>query len=457
MPSHMVDSALFRDQFGTEEMRKIFEDRSLLQKWLDVEAALARAEASVGVIPKPAAEEISRKASADLLDADAIKRGIDETSHPIVPFLRAYQTVCEGDAGEYIHWGATTQDIIDTGMVLQLRAAYDVIERDLAETIRILCGMARKYRDTLMAGRTHGVHALPITFGFKVAVWLAELQRTRERLRDAHGRILVLSLAGAVGTLNSFGKDALKIQRLVAEDLGLANPPISWHAARDGTAEWTALLGLLAGTMGKIANEIMNLMKTEVDELEEPFHRGKVGSSTMPHKRNPMICEAVISISRIVRSHVPLAMEVMMSEHERDMSAWQSEWEFVPEGCILTGAILHQMNFVLGNLIVKPDQMRRNLDALGGLILSEAVMLRLGESVGRQTAHDFVYEISMEAFEKEIPFRELLEKDENVSSRLSAGEIEELLDPSNYVDHCGALVDGVIAACEAGSLTVRGT
>ncbi|MDP6087739.1 MAG: adenylosuccinate lyase [Nitrospinota bacterium] len=451
MASHMVDSALFKDQFGTEEMRRTFDDRNLLQKWMDVEAALARAEAAVGLIPRSAAEEISRRCSADLLDVEAIKRGIDETSHPIVPFLHAYQAVCGKEAGECLHWGATTQDIIDTGMVLQIREAYDVIQRDVSEIIRIICDMARKYRDTLMAGRTHGVHALPITYGFKTAIWACELHRHRERLRAARPRVLVSSLFGAVGTLNSFGKDALEIQRLVSEDLGLDVPEISWHSARDGVAEWTALLGLLAGTLGKIANEIINLMKTEVDEVEEPFHHGKVGSSTMPHKRNPMICEAVVAASRIVRSHVPLALEVMMSEHERDMSAWQAEWEFVPEACTLTGAVLHQMKFVLSNLIVKPDNMRKNLDALGGLILSEAVMLRLGESIGRQTAHDLVYKISMETFEKGVPFAELLAKDEKVSAHLSPEEIEGLLDPANYVDHCGTLVDRAIAVCEAGS------
>ncbi|MEE8110394.1 MAG: adenylosuccinate lyase [bacterium] len=451
MPSHMVDSALFRDQFGTEEMRRIFDDRNLLQKWMDVETALARAEAGVGLIPQAAAEEISRKASADLLDIEAIKRGIDETSHPIVPFLSAYQAVCDGDAGEYIHWGATTQDIMDTGMVLQLREAYDVIQRDLGEIVRTLCALARTHRDTLMAGRTHGVHALPITFGFKVAVWLSELRRSQVRLDEARARVLVSSVAGAVGTLNSFGENAFEIQRCVSEDLGLGVPEISWHSARDGVAEFVALLGILSGTLGRIANEIINLMKTEVDELEEPFHHGKVGSSTMPHKRNPMICEAVVAVTRIVRSHVPLAMEAMMSEHERDMSTWQAEWEFLPEACVLSGAVLHHMKFVLANLVVKPDRMRRNLDALGGLILSEAVMLRLGGFVGRQTAHDLVYDICMEAFEKGIPFRELLARDEKVSAHLKPDEIEGLLDPAGYVAHCGTLVDRVVAACERGS------
>ncbi|MEE9197138.1 MAG: lyase family protein, partial [bacterium] len=241
MPSHMVDSALFRDQFGTEEMRRIFDDRNLLQKWMDVETALARAEAGVGLIPQAAAEEISRKASADLLDVEAIKRGIDETSHPIVPFLSAYQAVCEGDAGEYIHWGATTQDIMDTGMVLQLREAYDVIQRDLGEIVRTLCALARTHRDTLMAGRTHGVHALPITFGFKVAVWLSELRRSQVRLDEARARVLVSSVAGAVGTLNSFGENAFEIQRCISKDLGLGVPEISWHSARDGVAEFVAL------------------------------------------------------------------------------------------------------------------------------------------------------------------------------------------------------------------------
>ncbi|MFQ5915285.1 MAG: adenylosuccinate lyase [Nitrospinota bacterium] len=449
MPSHMVDSALFRDQFGTEEMRRIFDDSNLLQKWMDVEAALARAEAAVGLIPQSAAEEISRKAKADLLDVDAIKLGIDQTSHPLVPFLGAYQAVCEGDVGQYLHWGATTQDIMDTGTILQIREAYDIVERDLAEIIRTLCGLARKHRETLMAGRTHGVHALPITFGFKVAVWLSELRRNQERLRAARPRVLVANLVGAVGTLNSFGEKALEIQRRVSVDLGLGVPDISRQSARDSLAEWTALLGVLAGSLGKIAKEIINLMKTEVDELEEPFHRGKVGSSTMPHKRNPMICQAVVAVSRIVRSHVPLAMEAMMSEHERDMSTWQTEWEFLPEACTLTGAVLHQMKFVLANLIVKPDKMRMNLDILGGLILSEAVMLRLGEFVGRQTAHDIVYDLSMEAFEKGLPFGDLLARDEKVSAHLSPGEIDALLDPASYVAHCGTLVDRVVAACES--------
>jgi adenylosuccinate lyase len=445
----MVDSALFRDQFGTEEMRRIFDDRNLLQKWMDVEAALARAEASVGMIPESAAEEISRKAKAELLDMEAVKRGIDETSHPVVPFLKAYQSVCAGDAGEYIHWGATTQDIMDTGAVLQISDAYDVIQRDVAEIIRILCELARNHKGTLMAGRTHGVHALPITFGFKVAMWVSELHRSRMRLAEARSRILVSSLVGAVGTMNGFGEHALEIQRLVSEDLGLGVPEISWQSSRDRFAEFTALLGILAGSMGRIGKEIINLMKTEVDELEEPFHHGKVGSSTMPHKRNPMICQAVVAVSRIVRSHVALAMEVMMSDHERDMSAWQAEWEFLPEACTLTGAILGQMKFVLANLIVKPHKMQKNLDALGGLILSEAVMLRLGEFMGRQTAHDVVYDISMEAFEKGTPFRALLAEDEKVSAHLSKEEIEGLLDPASYVIHCGTLVDRVIAASES--------
>jgi 3-carboxy-cis,cis-muconate cycloisomerase len=375
----MVDSALFRDQFGTEEMRRIFDDRNLLQKWMDVEAALARAEASVGLIPESAAKEISRKAKAELLDMEAIKKGIDVTSHPVQPFLTAYQSVCEEGAGEYMHWGTTTQDIMDSGAVLQIREAYEVIQRDLAEIIQILCALAREHKGTLMAGRTHGVHALPITFGFKVAIWVSELRRNRMRLAAARPRVLVSSLFGAVGTLNGFGENALEIQRLVSEDLGLGVSEVSWHPARDSIAEFTALLGMMAGTLGKIANEIINLMKTEVDELEEPFHHGKVGSSTMPHKRNPMICEAVVAVSRIVRSHVPLAMEAMMSEHERDMSAWQAEWEFLPEACIMTGGILGQMKFVLANLIVKPHKMQKNLDALGGLILSEAVMMPAGK------------------------------------------------------------------------------
>ena len=443
MPSHILDSAFLKDLYGTAEMRAVFDDMSLLQKWLDTEVALAQAEAEIGVIPADAAEEITRRARADQLDTVRIKQLVDQTVHPIVPLIRVLKEACDGDAGEYIHWGATTQDIMDTAMVLQVKEAIAILGPRLGALIDTLTALAIRHRDTSMAGRTHGQQALPITFGYKVAVWLAEVQRHRKRLEQCKPRVLVGEFGGAVGTLASVAEHGLEIQQGMMARLGLGVPPIAWHAARDNLAEFASLLGMMAATTGKIAHEVISLQRTEIAEVEEPFNEGQVGSSTMPHKRNPMICEAILALARLVMHSVPAALDAMIQEHERDWVGDHMEWAYLPEMCIMADGALQLTTRVVSGLQVHPARMRRNLDQLNGLMLSEAVMLALAQRVGRQTAHDVVYECSMRAVEQSLPFRQTLAEHPVVAQHLTSQDIERLLDPGHYTGLAGQFVDRV--------------
>jgi 3-carboxy-cis,cis-muconate cycloisomerase len=444
MGSHMINSKLFRDQFSTQEMRDIFSDENMVQKWIDVEVALALAEAELGLIPKEAAQEIQRKGDASLFNFEAIKKGIDHTWHPIVPFIREYKSLCDNGWGEYIHWGVTTQDIMDTGVVLQIREGLVVVERELKRIEGILCQMSEAHSSTVMAGRTHGQHALPITFGYKVAVWAAEIHRHLERLEQLKARVLTGNVSGAVGTFASLGDIGWDVQRRLMEILQLNVPEIAWHVSRDRIADVTTFLGMVGGTFGKIANEIIQLQKTEIAELEEPFQFGKVGSSTMPQKRNPMACEAVVAVSTLLRTQSSLGIEVMVQEHERDMGPWQAEWEFVPEMFQLSGAVLYHMGWILEKLHVRPDNMAQNLEKSNGLIMSEAVMMRLADKMGRQQAHDVVYEIAMEAFESDTPFAEKLKKNSEVIQVMTPEEIDHILNPYHYIGLSERFVKNVI-------------
>jgi 3-carboxy-cis,cis-muconate cycloisomerase len=441
MPSNAIDSLIFKDMYGTDDLRAVFSDENLVQCWLDYEAALARAEAAVGLVPLEAAEEITRRARVENIDFKTLRTGIYQTTHELVPLIWQLASLCEGTAGGYVHWGATTQDVTDTGLVLQIKAAYAIILRDLRALATALADLARRERDTIMPGRTHGQHALPITFGFKVAVWLAEVRRHVERMEQAAPRVLVGQFAGAAGTLASVGEQGLVIQRLMMADLGLGVPEICWHPARDGFAEYVSVLAMIAMTMSKIAHEVLLLQKSEVAELEEPYVRGKVGSSTMPHKRNPMICEGILAEARMVRGIQNTVLSAMESEHERDWGAVHVEWACVPEASILAGgAVAHTLR-VISNLIVYRERMRQNVDALHGLILSEAVMLQLGEHLGRQVAHEVVHETSMLAYELGRPLKELLQEDDRVTRHLTSAQIEALLDPAAYTGLCGVFID----------------
>jgi adenylosuccinate lyase len=444
VPSHIIDFVLFGDQFSTPEMRAVFDEQAMIQRWLDVEAALARGQAELGIVPEASADAIAAAARVERLDLEAVKRDLGVTAHPIVPVIRALERAA-GEHGRWVHWGATTQDIMDTGMVLQLRDARVLVRRDVVALVDVLASLAALHRDTVMAGRTHAQQALPITFGFKVAVWIAELIRQVSRLDQSAPRLLVGQLAGAVGTLAGFGPRGEELQRRVMTRLGLGVPPIAWHASRDSVTEFVTLLALIGGTVARIATEVIELQRSEVAELEEPFTPGKVGSSTMPHKRNPAHAERVVAIGRLLRGLAGTALETMVAAHERDMSVGRAEWALVPEACCLAAAATSWTLGIARGLRVDPARMRENLDRLGGLILSEAVMLRLGEALGRNAAHDVVYGPAMAAFEGKGSFRDLLLAEPRVAASLSAAELDRLLDPTGYTGLAGIFVDRVLA------------
>jgi adenylosuccinate lyase len=335
---------------------------------------------------------------------------------------------------------------MDTGLILQLRDALDSLQEDMRALRDLWRDLAVRYRDTPMIGRTHGQHAPPITFGFKVAIWLAELDRHLDRMAACRPRLLVGQLAGAVGTLASFGPRGMEIQQLMMADLGLGAPAICWHTARDGLAELVGILGMLCATLAKVALEVIHLQQTEVAEVEEPFMWGKVGSSTMPHKRNPMMCELIVALGRIVRQDTALALDTMVQEHERDMGAWQAEWEYVPRACLLTASALAHSIQVARGLRVDSRRMRANMDLSGGLAMSEPVMLELGRHIGRQEAHDVVYRISMAVAETGGSFLEALRADPGVNAHLSASQIDALLEPERYLGAAPACVDRVVDA-----------
>ena len=443
--AYVADSLLFRDQFGTEEVRNIFCDASTVQRWLDVEAALAKVQGRMGIIPQAAADEIVKNCLVKNIDLKDLKREMDRTSHPIVPLLRAMKEVCDGDAGEYIHWGATTQDIIDTGTILQIKDAIDVIQANYQQVYEKACALALQYRDTTMVGRSHGQQALPITFGFKVAVWADELRRNLDRIEQMRERVLVGQLSGAVGTLAALGDDGIAVQEGVFEELGLATPNITWHVSRDRIAEMVCVLAMVTATLGKIANEVYSLQKTETSELEEPFAMGKVGSSTMPHKRNPPSCETVMALSRLIRSSAPVAIEAIMAEHERDKVVLQTEREFVSKTCLLADAAAKKTAAVLAGLNVYTKNMESNLFVQNGLLLSEAVMMSLSDKLGRQEAHEIVYKICMEVFENGGALKDALMQNSLVCSHIAESEIDAMLDPHVYTGLAATFVDRVVS------------
>jgi adenylosuccinate lyase len=446
--STMIDSKVFCDWFGSQEVRDIFTDEYRLQCWLDVEAALAKVQGKLEMIPGEAAEEISAKARISNLDLDEFKKEADRTVHPIMPLIWGLQKACRKEQGEYIHWGPTTQDIMDTGMMLQIKNASAVLFRDLIQIEKILVNLAKKYRSTPMAGRTHGQHALPLTFGFKVAVWLAEVRRHLQRWEQRKGGILVGNLSGAVGTHAAMGGLGIKVQKGVMEELGLGEPEITWHTARDRIAEFVSILASICATLGKMAKEVINLQKTEVGELAEPFAMGKVGSSTMPQKRNPHLCEAILALSKLVRYHSALALEGMVQEHERDMAAWMAEWEMVPQVCIYASGVLKHSKAILQDLWVNEKRMRSNLGMLKGLILSEHIMFALAEKIGHHAAHRIIYEVAMKAHDTGQDFKEALLADSRVASHLSPEKIDQLLEPEKYTGLSVELVDQLISKRE---------
>jgi 3-carboxy-cis,cis-muconate cycloisomerase len=443
MPSTVFDSAIYRDFFGTPAMRAVWSDEALVARYVEVEVALAKAEARVGLIPADAAKEIAAKADASKLDLGKLKAETDIVGYPIIGIVHQMAKQC-GEAGRYVHWGATTQDIMDSATVLQLRAALDIIDDELHAVARALESLAAKHRDTVMAGRTHMQHALPVTFGYKAAVWLSSVRRDKQRLAELRKRLLVVQFSGAAGTLASLGGDGLKVQAALAEELGLAQPDITWHAARDAIAEVGSALAILAGGLAKIATDVMLMMQTEVAEAFEPFVKGRGGSSTMPQKRNPISCEMILAIAKAVRSDAGLLLDAMAADHERATGPWHLEWIALPRAFIGTAGALYQARFMLEGLIVDGDRMRRNLDITGGLIVAEAAMMALAPHTGRGAAHDIVYDCCREALSNGTTLLTQLEKRADVTQHLDRAALARVVDPAQYLGTAREMVDRML-------------
>jgi 3-carboxy-cis,cis-muconate cycloisomerase len=444
MPSTVFDSGIFRDAFGAPGMRALFADEALVARYVEVEVALAAAEARVGVIPQDAADAIKRAARAEAIDLGKLKQETDLVGYPIVGLVHQLAAQC-GDAGRYVHWGATTQDIMDTATVLQIRDALALVEADLAAMETALAGLTQKHRTSVMAGRTHLQHALPVTFGYKAAVWLAMIVRHRQRLTQLRPRVLVGQFAGAAGTLASLGDKGLAVHDALMQELGLARAAAPWHVTRDAFAETIAFLGLVTGTLAKIATDVVLLMQTEVAEAFEPFVQGRGSSSTMPQKRNPISCELILAAAKVVRQNAGLMLDAMAADHERATGPWQLEWVAIPEAFIATGGALRQTRFMLEGLIVDSQRMRRNLDLTGGLIVAEAVMMALAEHTGRQAAHDIIYGACRAALDKGSTLLAELEHRPEVMRHLDKACLAQLTDPVNYLGSTQAMIDRLLS------------
>jgi 3-carboxy-cis,cis-muconate cycloisomerase len=436
-------------------VRALFSEAARFQSWLDVEAALAQAQAELGIIPEAAAREITRKAHLKYLDLAAVRAGLAKTGHPLVPLVWELDRVCDGDAGGYVHWGATTQNVTQTGQLLQVRRAHAIFLRQLATILTTLADLAERTKDVLLPGRTHGQHAVPATFGFKVAVWIDELGRHVERLRGCEGRVFVAMLGGGAGTLASLGEAGLATQEKIAARLDMRPMPVPARTIGDHQAEYVLVLGMLAATCSKIGREIYTLMKQEFGEVEEPVPAGTVGSSTMPQKRNPKLSQDIVAAAAEIRALVPLALEAMQTEHEADRTTSIMMSRAVVQACELTGDVLERMIALFAGLQVFPERMRANLDLSGGLIMAEALMLELGKQIGRQRAHDAVYEAAQASVTQSRPFRETLAADPHVSAGLTAAQIEALLDPARYAGLCRQFAERGAAAAREIAASLR--
>jgi 3-carboxy-cis,cis-muconate cycloisomerase len=441
--------ALLDPLFGSAAMNEIFSDAARLQRMLDFEAALARAEARCGVIPAAAAEAIASKCKAELIDASALATATIESANPAIPLIKQLTALVaknDPDAAQFVHWGATSQDANDSGLVLQIREAFKILEEDLSTLCSGLAELAQKYRSTPIAGRTLMQQALPTTFGLKVAAWLDAMNRHRTRFAELWERVLVVQFGGAVGTLAALRDKGLPVEKALAAELHLALPAMPWHTQRDRVAEVAAALGLCTGSLGKMARDISLHMQTEIAELSEPSGNGRGGSSAMPHKRNPVSAAIVSSAATRVPGLVSTMLSAMVQEDERGLGNWHAEWETLPEIFRLTAGALHQMAAIVPHLKVDAARMRHNLDATHGLIFAEAVTIAMAPHIGKAEARNLLEEAIQQTRKSEKHLREVLSQNPIVTQHLTAAELDQLFAPENYLGISGVWVDRVIAA-----------
>jgi adenylosuccinate lyase len=446
--SHIVDSRFYRAGYSTDEARRVFCDFRRLQRWLDVEVALAVSQATLGIIPLSAAEELEHTAHLHLLNLPKIRDSITETGHSLIPLLTAWQQATPPAAARYIHYGATTKDIQDTAQSLEVKEILSFVERDLSKIIQELIGLCRQNRDLVIVGRTHGQHALPTTLGLKFAVWLDEMLRSGERLHECKKRVLVSQLFGGVGTMAAFKGQELQLLEEFSKRLMLSAPKTAWHAARDRQAELLSFMAILAGGLGKIANEICQLARNELCELEEPFHLGKIGSTTMPHKRNPELCEQVVVLARLIKNQAGAGFDALINEHERDYRSIRMEWVSFTDTALFISGALRLMRTILKNLIIHEENIAANLHESACHVSTEALMFRLSDKISKQAAHKLLYEVSMQAYSSNRPLQELLEEHPEITNKFDPALLAEILNPANHIGAAPQLTERTITAAE---------
>ena len=439
---------LFDAYFTARDMRDVFCDQGRVQAMLDFEAALARAEATVGLIPQTAVAPIQAACRAGLYDFAALGEAIATAGNSAIPLVKALGkqiAATDADAERYVHLGATSQDVMDTGLVLQLRRALELIESDLAQLGATLSTQAERYVATPLAGRTWLQHATPVTLGMKIAGWLGAVTRSRQRLQELKPRLLVLQFGGASGTLAALGDQALPIAQALAKELQLGLPDQPWHTQRDRLVEFGSVLGLIAGSLGKLGRDVSLLMQTEAGEVFEPSAPGKGGSSTMPHKRNPVGAAVLIGAATRVPGLISTLFSAMPQEHERSLGLWHAEWETLPEICCLVSGSLKQALLMAAGLEVDAERMTRNLDLTQGLVLAEAVSIVLAQRVGRDTAHHLLEQCCKRAVAQQRHLRAVLGEEPQVTAQLSGAELDHLLDPAHYLGQARTWVERAVA------------
>ena len=439
---------LFDAYFTAPAMRKIFCDHGRVQGMLDFEAALARAEARLGLIPAAAVTPIAAACQAELYDFAALAEAIIPAGNSAIPLVKALGkqiAASDAQAERFVHLGATSQDAMDTGLVLQLRAAIGLLESDLAQLADALAVQALRYADTPLAGRTWLQHATPVTLGMKLAGLLGAVTRHRQRLAELKPRLLSLQFGGASGSLAALGEQGFAVAEALAAELGLTLPEQPWHTQRDRLVEFASLLGMLAGSLGKLGRDISLLMQTEIAELFEPAAPGKGGSSTMPHKRNPVSAAVLIGAATRAPGLVATMFSAMPQEHERSLGLWHAEWETLPQLCCLVSGALQQALLLVPGLEVDAQRMRRNLDLTQGLLLAEAVSIALAQRIGRDAAHQLLEQCCRRAVEQGVQLRQVLGETPQVSAELSALELDRLLDPAHYLGQARLWVERAVA------------
>ena len=446
MPVHPFDFQINPHVFSTPELEALFDEQAVLQRWLDFEAALAAAQGKLGIIPEEAATEIRAKAKLEQIDLESVREGYSKSRNSVVPLLGGLRRACRDGYGEYVHYGATTQDVLDTGQILSLKQTLNILHRDLLALEEICLLLAEEHRATPMVARTHGQQALPTTFGLKVAGWMTEIRRHIERIRHLQDMVCVGQLSGAVGTYAALGAQGLAVAEETMQLLDLDHDPLSWHTSRDRIAELSSDFALLVMTLAKIANEIFQLQKTEIDELREPSLSGALSSSTMPHKQNPVICQRVNALAKHVRALAGTVMESSIHEHERDPRCLWAEWLAIPQLCVYTGTALQSMLGVLGGLTVRTEQMLANLHQRKDLISTEWLLFQLSKEMGKNKALEKLHSLAGLATENRTSLKEVVLADQEIGSLFTIEGLAPLDQPEQYVGHAVEIVEKTIAA-----------